>query len=126
MKDNPTKHEKEWSECGMTAENIVKLNIGSTGTVEEILINMDSNLIKKMINSKTGNVSVERVRNKYIANIYSHALMIYTTMHGYYSRKDIEMDEYVVREVQDKLNEAVEFSFRYYGNFLMTFEDISD
>ena len=126
VKDNPTKHEKEWSECGMTAENIVKLNIGSTGTVEEILINMDSNLIKKMINSKTGNVSVERVRNKYIANIYSHALMIYTTMHGYYSRKDIEMDEYVVREVQDKLNEAVEFSFRYYGNFLMTFEDISD
>ena len=44
----------------------------------------------------------------------------------YYSKEDIEMDKHTVKEVQEQLNEAVEFSFKYYGNFLMTFEDISD
>lgn len=113
-----------WKDCGMTADSIVKLNIGSSGAVEEIQINMNSNLVKKMINAKGANI--ERVRNRYIANIYSHALMVYTTMYGYYSDKDIEMDKNIVKAVQDNLNEAVEFSFRYYGNFLMTFEDVSD
>lgn len=124
VKSNPEENERTWAECDMTADSIVKLLIGSSGAVEEILINMDSNLVKKLVNAK--GVSIERVRNRYLANIYSHALMVYTTMYGYYSREDIEMDRRIANEVQDRLNEAVEFSFRYYSNFLMTFEDVSD
>ena len=124
VEKDSTDEELTWAECGMTADSIVKLNIGSSGAVEEILINMNSNLVKKMINTK--GVNIERVRNRYIANIYSHALMVYTTMYGYYSKEDIEMDKHTVKEVQEQLNEAVEFSFKYYGNFLMTFEDIAD
>lgn len=123
VEKDSTGEELTWAECGMTAGSIVKLNIGSSGAVEEILINMNSNLVKKMINTRK---DIEHVRNRYIANIYSHALMIYTTMYGYYSKEDIEMDKHTVKEVQEQLNEAVEFSFRYYGNFLMTFEDVSD
>lgn len=52
--------------------------------------------------------------------------MVYTTMYGYYSREDTEIDEYVRKEVQDTLNDAVEFSFQYYANFLLTYEDFSD
>ena len=124
VKDSSNGDELTWSECGMTAENIVKLSIGSEGAVEEILINMDSNLVKKLVNAK--GVNIEKTRNRYLTNVYSHALMVYTTMYGYYSRDDIEMDDHIVKEVQDKLNEAVEFSFKYYTNFLMTFEDLSD
>lgn len=124
VKESATGEELTWADCDMTADNVVKLSIGSEGAVEEILINMDSNLVKKLVNAKGANI--ERTRNKYLTNVYSHALMVYTTMYGYYSRDDIEMDEHIVKEVQDKLNEAVEFSFKYYANFLMTFEDLSD
>ena len=79
---------------------------------------------KKLINAKGANI--ERVRNKYISSIYSHILMVYTTMYGYYSREDIEIDEYVRKDIQDTLNDAVEFSFQYYANFLLTYEDFSD
>ena len=123
VKESSSDDELTWSDCGMTAENIVKLCIGSEGAVDEILINMDSNLVKKLINAKGANI--ERIRNKYLTNVYAHALMVYTTMYGYYSQKDI-MDNYIIKEVQDKLNEAVEFSFRYYANFLMSFEELSD
>lgn len=124
VEKNSTEEELTWADCEMKSDSIVKLRIGSTGAVEEILINMDSNLVKKMINTK--GASTERVRNKYISSIYSHALMVYTTMYGYYSREDIEMDPHIIREVQEQLNEAVEFCFKYYGNFLMIFEDVSD
>lgn len=123
-KNDPTDKRKTWADCNMTADSIVKLNIGSSGAIEEILINMDSNLVKKLTNTKGANI--KRVCDKYASNVYSHSLMIYTTMYGYYSDKDIDMDEYIVKEVQDKLNEAVEFSFKYYGSFLMALEDVSD
>lgn len=120
--DDP--EQAKWSDYNMTSESIVKTLINSNGAIEEVLINMDSNLVKKLINAKGANI--ERVRNKYISSIYSHILMVYTTMYGYYSREDTEIDERVRREVQDTLSNAVEFSFQYYANFLLTYEDFSD
>lgn len=114
----------KWIDCGMTSETIVKTKINSAGAIDEVLINMDSNLVKKLINSKGANI--ERVRNKYISSIYSHILMVYTTLYGYYSKDDIEIDEHIRKEIQETLNEAVEFSFQYYANFLLTYEDFSD
>lgn len=120
--DDP--EQAKWTDCGMTAETIVKTKINSTGAIDEVLINMDSNLVKKLVNAKGANI--ERVRNKYISSIYSHILMVYTTMYGYYSKDDIEIDEHTRKEIQETLNEAVEFSFQYYANFLLTYEDFSD
>lgn len=120
--ENP--EQAKWSDYGMTSESIVKIQINPNGAIDEVLINMDSNLVKKLINAKGANV--ERVRNKYISSIYSHILMVYTTMYGYYSKDDIEIDEYVRKEIQESLNAAVEFSFRYYANFLLTYENFSD
>lgn len=120
--DDP--EQAKWTDCGMTSETIVKTKINSTGAIDEVLINMDSNLVKKLINTKGANI--ERVRNKYISSIYSHILMVYTTMYGYYSKDDIEIDEHARKEIQDTLYEAVEFSFQYYANFLLTYEDFSD
>ena len=114
----------KWSDYGMTSESIVKIQINPNGAIDEVLINMDSNLVKKLINAKGANV--ERVRNKYISSIYSHVLMVYTTMYGYYSKDDIEIDEYVRKDIQESLNAAVEFSFQYYANFLLTYESFSD
>ena len=114
----------KWSDYGMTSESIVKIQINPNGAIDEVLINMDSNLVKKLINAKGANV--ERVRNKYISSIYSHILMVYTTMYGYYSKDDIEIDEYVRKDIQESLNAAVEFSFQYYANFLLTYENFSD
>ena len=108
----------------MTSDTIVKTQTNSNGAIEEVLINMDSNLVKKLINAKGANI--ERVRNKYISSIYSHVLMVYTTMYGYYSKEDIEIDSYIRKEIQYTLNDAVEFSFQYYANFLLTYEDFSD
>lgn len=124
VKESPNGEEATWKEADMNADSIVKLNIGSEGEVTDIFINMDSNLVRKLINAK--GVNIERTRNKYLSNVYSHALMVYTTMYGYYSRSDLDMDDYIIKEVQDRLNEAVAFSFQYYTNFLMTFEDLSD
>lgn len=120
--DDP--EQAKWSDYDMNSDSIVKTLINSNGAIDEVLINMDSNLVKKLINAKGANI--ERVRNKYISSIYSHILMVYTTMYGYYSREDIEIDEYVRKDIQDTLNDAVEFSFQYYANFLLTYEDFSD
>lgn len=113
-----------WADCGMTSESIVKTQISSTGAIEEVFINMDSNLVNRMINAK--GVNIEKFNNKYITSVYSHVIMIYTTMYGYYSQSDTEIDKHVQQEIQETLKDAVEFSFRYYANFLLTFEDFSD
>lgn len=114
----------KWSDYGMTSDSIVKIQISNNGAIEEVLINMDSNLVKKLINAK--GVNVERVRNKYISSIYSHVLMVYTTMYGYYSKDDIEIEEHTRKDIQETLDKAVEFSFQYYANFILTYEDFSD
>lgn len=120
--DDP--NQAKWTDYDMTSDTIVKTQINSNGAIEEVLINMDSNLVKKLINAKGANI--ERVRNKYISSIYSHVLMVYTTMYGYYSKEDIEIDSCIRKEIQYTLNDAVEFSFQYYANFLLTYEDFSD
>ena len=97
MKENPSNEEETWKEQMMDAESIVKMKIGSDGSVDTILINMDSNLVKKLINKK--GVDIERVRNQYITSVYSHSLMIYTTMYGYYAQKDIDLDKHVVQQI---------------------------
>jgi hypothetical protein len=114
----------KWADYGMNADSIVKIQINNNGAIDEVLINMDSNLVRKLISVKGANV--ERVRNKYISSIYSHILMVYTTMYGYYSKDDIEIDEHIRKDIQESLNGAVEFSFQYYANFLLTYEDFSD
>ena len=111
--DDP--NQAKWTDYDMTSDTIVKTQINSNGAIEEVLINMDSNLVKKLINAKGANI--ERVRNKYISSIYSHVLMVYTTMYGYYSKEDIEIDSYIRKEIQYTLN---------YANFLLTYEDFSD
>ncbi len=124
VKESQTGEEPTWAENGMNGDSIVKLSIGSTGAVEAILINMDSNLVKKLVNGRDSNI--ERVRNRYLTSVYSHSLMVYTTMYGYYAQNHDQIEESVVKQIQDNLNVAVEFTFRYYANFLMTFEDLTD
>ena len=121
--DNP--EEATWASCGMTADDPVKLIIGKNGAIDEVRINMDSNIVKKIMNTK--NVNIERTRDKYIRNVYAHSLMVYTTMFGYYSsHPEVFDDEETIKEIQDNLNKAVEYSFKYYTNFLMVIDDIDD
>ena len=108
----------------MDANDIVKLDIGSEGEIEQIKINMDSNTVKKLMNSKGANI--ERLRDKYKVSVYAHALMVYSSMYAYYASESNEIDNFIRKEIQEKLNEAVSFSFQYYTNFLMTFENFSD
>lgn len=113
-----------WVQCGMNAESVVKYRIGEQNAIEAILINVDSNLVKKLVNARGANVA--RVRDRYVTAMYSHALMLYTTMAGYYSQEGIEIDEGAVKQVQDNLDNALESAFQYYASFIMTFEDLSD
>lgn len=124
VQDSDDPEQAKWTDCGMTSKTIVKTKINNVGAIDEVLINMDSNLVKKLINAKGANI--ERVKNKYILSIYSHILMVYTTIYGYYFKDDIGIDEHIRKEIQETLNEAVEFSFQYYANFLLTYEDFSD
>lgn len=52
--------------------------------------------------------------------------MIYTTMYGYYAQEDIDPDKHVVQQIQDDLQNSVEFSFRYYASLLMSDEEFVD
>lgn len=38
----------KWSDYGMTSESIVKIQINPNGAIDEVLINMDSNLVKNL------------------------------------------------------------------------------
>lgn len=112
-----------WKDCGMDANSIVKCE-SEQGCITDILINMDSNLVKKIINKQS--VSIERVRDKYVTAIYSHALMLYTTMYGYYD-SNVDIDNNIKNNIKDSLEQAVESIFKYYGSFIMSFnEDYSE
>ena len=124
VKENPSKEEKTWKDRKMNGESIVNMMIASDGSVDAIFINMDSNLVKKLLNKK--GVDIERVKNQYLTSVYSHSLMIYTTMYGYYAQEDIELDKHVVQQIQDDLQNSVEFSFRYYASLLMSDEEFVD
>lgn len=118
--------EAVWEDCNpaMTADDIVGLIVGDDGGVEEIRINMDSNLMKKQINRQ--GVSVEHIGKKYIANVYSHALMLYSTLYGYYissGDEDSKLDKNALDYIVDDLNKAISAIFQYYGAFLMDFSN---
>ena len=124
VKENPSKEEKTWKDRKMNGESIVNMMIASDGSVDAIFINMDSNLVKKLLNKK--GVDIERVKNQYLTSVYSHSLMIYTTLYGYYAQEDIDLDKHVVQQIQDDLQNSVEFSFRYYAGLLMSDEEFVD
>ena len=106
----------------MNAEDVVKFEIGEVGRIEEIRINMDSNLMKKQINKK--NINVNEVSKKYFAAVYAHSLMLYSTLMSYYSQENIEgLEQEALIEIKDDLNIALEFVFQYYGSFLLNFSD---
>lgn len=48
--DDP--EQAKWSDYDMNSDSIVKILINSNGAIDEVLINMDSNLVKKLINAK--------------------------------------------------------------------------
>lgn len=62
VKENPSKEEKTWKDRKMNGESIVNMMIASNGSVDAIFINMDSNLVKKLLNKK--GVDIERVKNQ--------------------------------------------------------------
>lgn len=114
-----------WNECTppMRADDIVQLSVGEDGAIEEILINMDSNLMKKQVNRQ--GISIEKVSNKYVANVYSHALILYSTLFGYYSNENNENlpEKSELKMITDDLNRAIATIFQHYGAFLMEFSE---
>lgn len=62
VKENPSKEEKTWKDRKMNGESIVNMMIASNGSVDAIFINMDSNLVKRLLNKK--GVDIERVKNQ--------------------------------------------------------------
>ena len=111
-----------WSECGMTAVDVVKFQLGENNELEEIRVNMDANLVKKEINKKQ--VNVENFNKKYFAYIYAHALVLYSLFDSYYSMqfKKEEIKKEDMDERQDQLDKMLETAFVPYGGFLMDFD----
>ena len=105
----------------ITANDIVRFDLADNGVIEKILINMDSNLIKKQIN-KPG-ISVEKIGKKYITSIYAHSLMVYSMLYGYYNNQNDEgtFSKEELDDIKDDLSKAVSEMFQYYGAFLMDF-----
>ena len=112
-----------WNE---SISDIVLFRIGEKNAIEAILINMDSNLIKKQINKK--GVSVEAVSKMYFSHIYAHSLMIYSSLLGYYSdeKNAYDLDKGAIEVLKEGLGNAIETVFQYYGGFLMEFGTDND
>lgn len=125
FKEKSAENTPTWDNCTppMTAKDIVQLAVGDDGAIEEIRINMDSNLMKKQVNRQ--GVSVEKVGKKYVANVYSHALILYSTLFGYYSKEDNDNlpNKDALAMITDDLNEAIATIFQHYGAFLMDFSE---
>ena len=125
FKEKTEENTPTWDECTppMTAKDIVQLAAGDGGAIDEIRINMDSNLMKKQVNRQ--GVSVEKVGKKYVANVYSHALILYSTLFGYYSNEDNDNlpNKDALAMITDDLNEAIATIFQHYGAFLMDFSE---
>lgn len=115
-----------WQDCNMTIEDVVKFEIGDDFSIEEIRINMDSQLVIREMSK--ANVDVVTLRNKYFASVYSHSLLLYSTLIGYYGQKDsYDLEDEIKKEVKENLNSALEFVFRFYGGFLLSFNsDLSN
>lgn len=105
---------------GMTADTIVKLEIGDGNLVEKVYINMDSVQAKKYNNMR--GTDAETQSKKYIGLVYSHSLMIYMSLLGYYTRgaTDVELSEESKGELIESLHTAVAEMFKYHIDFLMS------
>lgn len=110
-----------WQEVeGMTADTIVKLEIGDGNLVEKVYINMDSVQAKKYNNMR--GTDAETQSKKYVGLVYSHSLMIYMSLLGYYTRgaTDVELSEEAKGELIESLHTAVAEMFKYHIDFLMS------
>ncbi|MCL2722592.1 MAG: hypothetical protein FWD47_14780 [Treponema sp.] len=109
-----------WVEHDMTEKSIVGLQLGDDFSIEAILVNMDSNLMKKLVNQRSANVEI--ISKKYLSSIYAHSLILYSTLIGYYSNDSLDFDERTIKEIKDNMEETLKFIFQYYGGFLLSFD----
>lgn len=110
-----------WQEVeGMTADTIVKLEIGDGNLVEKVYINMDSVQAKKYNNMR--GTDAETQSKKYVGLVYSHSLMIYMSLLGYYTKgaTDVELSEESRGELIESLHTAVAEMFKCHIDFLMS------
>lgn len=110
-----------WQEVeGMTADTIVKLEIGDGNLVEKVYINMDSVQAKKYNNMR--GTDAETQSKKYVGLVYSHSLMIYMSLLGYYTKgaTDVELSEEARGELIESLHTAVAEMFKCHIDFLMS------
>lgn len=125
FKDKKDDNSPVWADCNppMTADDVIQLVIDDEN-ISEILINMDSNLLKKQVNKR--GVSVEMVGKKYVTSIYSHALILYSTLYGYYNgqNEDLGLKKRELDIIRDDLGKAIATIFQYYGGFLMDIGDM--
>lgn len=105
---------------GMTADTIVKLEIGDGDLVEKVYINMDSVQAKKYNNVR--GADAETQSKKYVGLVYSHSLMIYMSLLGYYTKgtTDAELSEDAKVELIESLHTAVSEMFKCHIDFLMS------
>ncbi len=104
----------------MTADTIVKLEIGDGNLVEKVYINMDSVQAKKYNNMR--GTDAETQSKKYIGLVYSHSLMIYMSLLGYYTKgaTEAELSEEAKVELIESLHKAVAEMFKCHIDFLMS------
>lgn len=106
-----------WEQVRMTAADIVKFELGEKNMIERIYVNMDSNLALKYINAKKADA--EAIGKRYLSLVYSHSLMIYTSLLNYYSTEDDEVGEDISKQIMDGLQKAIENLFKIHTDFLM-------
>lgn len=109
-----------WQDKGMTADTIVQLETGEGNRVEKVFINMDSVQAKKYNNVR--GADAETQSKKYVGLVYSHSLMIYMSLLGYYTKgaTDVELSEEARGELIESLHTAVAEMFKCHIDFLMS------
>jgi hypothetical protein len=81
---------------------------------------MDSrNFIREL---SKANVNLQELKNKYFASVYSHSLILYSTLMNYYGQDSVDdIDEQAKKDIKDSLNKAIEYIFHFYSTFLLNF-----
>ena len=99
---------QDWTEEGWEDDSVIHI-MTSGNKVDAIAINMDSNIIKKYISRKAkDDKSLEVLKNKYISQIYLHALFLFNSMN-----KSIKKDN------GDSAEELIAKIFKSYGEALI-------
>lgn len=118
--DNP--EEATWDKVGMTANDIVRIRTHSDGAIESVLINMESNLAKKLMNVKGANP--EKAGTKYVEYVYQTAVTSYYALYNYFSEK-CEIDKSTCKEVLEIIDKAIAYQLQYNSRLLLI-KDLSD